>query len=194
MIGTWRSTSGEPANPCKRRERVAHAAFQCIDLVDEQHVRHALIRKLLQQRRDGQRACGRRLAHHHGEIDHRQRATRFVGEFHGTGAVQHRPRVAEIGAMTEPDLGGRRTVARIGRPLDRLTRQPPSAPRTVSICRCCTARPAPPSGDFCRSVFLTCGRPPMSCFAHDPSEVFVTGQSRAFSSRTHRDHHRLERP
>jgi hypothetical protein len=54
-------------------ERVAHAAFQRIDLVDEQDVRHAVVRQLLEDRRDRQCARRRRFAHHHGEIDHGQR-------------------------------------------------------------------------------------------------------------------------
>ncbi len=101
------------------RERIAHAAFQRVDLVDEHHVRHAVISQLLEHRRNGQRAGRRRLAHHHGEIHHRQRTAGFIGEFDRAGTVQHRPRIAEIRAMAQPDLGGRRTIARIGRPLDR---------------------------------------------------------------------------
>ena len=122
--------------PLQGGERVAHAAFQRIDLVDEQHVRNAFIRKPLQQWCDGQRTCRRRLAHNHGEIDHSQRATRFVGEFHGTRAIQHRPGVAEIGAVSESDLGGCRTIARISRP---LYRRPRSLHQRLEQCRLAAA-------------------------------------------------------
>ena len=87
---------------------------------------------------------------------------RFVGKLDRTGAIQHRPRIAEDscngrdGSRWSPGGCADRPAVSPACP------QPPSVPRTASTCRCCMARPAPPSGDFCRFVFLTCVRPPMS--------------------------------
>ncbi len=105
--------------PLKRAKCIAHTAFQRVDLVDKQHVRNALVRQQLEQRRHRQHASRRRLANHHGKIDHGECATGFIGELDRARAIQHRPRIAKIVAMPQSDLGGRRSVARVRRPLDR---------------------------------------------------------------------------
>ena len=98
----------------QRGQRIAHAAFQRVDLVDEQHMRHAKIGQQLQRRRHGERARRHRLAYHDSDIDHRQRGAHLMAELDRARAVQHRPGVAQVAAMADADLGGHRAVARIG--------------------------------------------------------------------------------
>ncbi len=98
-------------------QRVGHAAFQCFDLVDEDHVRHAKVGELFQHRGHRERAGRRWLADHHSEIDHGQRGGDLVGEFDRPGAVEDRPAIAEVLAMAKAELGGAGPVTGIRRSL-----------------------------------------------------------------------------
>ncbi len=57
-------------NRLQRRQRVAHAAFGRVDLVDEEEMRDAVVLDVFHERRERDHALGRRLAHDDGGVAH----------------------------------------------------------------------------------------------------------------------------
>ncbi len=89
----------------QRRNGVAHAAGEGVDLVDEQEVRDRLALQVAQQRREHHRLLRRRLADDDREVGDAETGAGLVHELDRAGAVEQRPGIAHEAAMPEPDVG-----------------------------------------------------------------------------------------